>query len=152
MKWFLTSLKNDRGSQSILGIGAAIFVLALTLVTASATQLFRQQEQVQVSADALALDLADLLRFNAQQRLKDPTIPTVDIASEAPVELVGLAASGGRKLRGAPRMARVEQIGLDEVAVQVCEVSALSQLPIIKGFAGQSEICAKSRSRTVLPE
>jgi hypothetical protein len=152
MKLSLIRIRSDRGSQSILGIGAAIFVLALTLVTASAPQLFRQQEQVQVTAYALALDLADLLRFNAEQRLKDPTIRTVDIASEAPAELVVLAASGGRKLRGAPRMARAEQIGLDGVAVQVCEVSALSQLPIIKGFAGQSEICAKARSRTVLPE
>jgi hypothetical protein len=152
MKLSLMRLRSDTGSQSILGIGAAIFVLALTLVTASATQLFRQQEQVQVTADALALDLADLLRFNAEQRLKDPTIPNVDIASEAPAELVSLSATQGSQLRRAPRIARAQQNGLDEVAVQVCEVSALSQLPIIKGFAGQSEICARARSRTVLPE
>jgi len=149
VKNILRYLNQDRGSQSILGIGAAVFVLALTLVTVSSTQLFRQQEQVRDVADSLALDLADLLRHNALERLKDPLLPKVDIAYEAPQELNHLANGSTSARHSNLRSAR--QVGDTQVAVTVCQASALAQLPIIDGFAGPAEICAKAQAKTLLP-
>jgi hypothetical protein len=140
------SLKSERGSQSILGIGLAVFVLALTLVAASATQLNHQQQRVQVRADALALDLADLLQFNARQLLKDPLFVGDDPVALAAGELSALESS-----RVSMRLVSVNQIGADQIAVTVCQANALRSAPVIGGLVTLGEICARAQARTTLP-
>lgn len=145
MRTLRTLLGSDSGSQSILGIALALFVVALTLVTASAGQMFRQQEQIQSAADALALDLADLLRHNAQERLKDPAVAVVDVVAEAPSELSVLVSSPGARLES------VSQPASNQVAVTVFAPNRLQGAALISGYLGPMEICARARSRTVIP-
>lgn len=146
------SLRSDCGSQTILGVAATVFLLALTLTAASATQLNRQQVQVKVVADALALDLADLLQFNAKQLLKDPTYLPQNPIAAAPAELAALAGGGSGISQS--RLAAVAQIGENQMAVTVCAPNRLAATPIIGGLFGMSgnaEICARARAQTVLP-
>jgi len=145
-------MTNDRGSQTILGVAATVFLLALTLVAASATQLNRQQVQVKVVADSLALDLADLLQYNAKQLAADPTFVPTSPIEVAPAELASL--SDGNAGTASARLRAVQQVGLDQMAVTVCAPNRLAGAPIIGGLFRPvlgGEICARAQAQTVLP-
>ena len=139
---------SDRGSIAPLCIGAGFFAVALTLVCVSGTQVNHQQQQLQTHADSLALDLADLLRYNAVKVAVDPTYVAPPVESVAQGELDALWPAATIQYAN---LDWVRQVGKDRVNLRICQGNMLAQTPVIGGLVGVQQVCAVASAKTTLP-
>ncbi len=129
----MSSLRDDRGSQSLLALGLLALNLAALLVILGASSLLVQQRVLNNYTDALALDLADWLRVNRDDAMVYP----VDWERTVSIEQNRLLRGSTLQRMGTPVMQNLEVSDDRTVSVEVCSESWLS-------IGNAFRVCAKS--------
>ena len=121
-------LRDQAGSQALLGIGLLALNLAVLLVLVGASSLLVQQRALNTVSDALALDLADWLRANRD----DPDVYPAEWESTVRGEHLRLLRASTVGQLGVSRIVRlqVEQDRL--VSVRLCADSWLGLGPSVQ--------------------
>lgn len=119
---------NERGSLTVLGLFLTLALLVTAEVTLDANSLYLQQRQVNNLSDALALDLADLLRVTDSS----------EVTARANGELELLNATGREAL-----LNKLEVL-TPKVRVRLCQSPAV--FFNLNGFLkiNSQQVCAES--------